>query len=76
MPHENFWNKNVARVEYDHRARNARRRLEQMQHQLLQRDAAAGFRYFGLLRVLLGNIAGAGQRRRQRTGSPNSAAAL
>jgi hypothetical protein len=72
MPNENFWNKNVARVEYDHRARDARRRLEEMQHLLVQRDASAGFRYFGLLRILLGNVAGNGLRRRQRTGSSNN----
>src|SRR5207245_718499 len=48
-----LWNKNVPRVEYDYRARDARLRLERVERLLMRRDAAAGSR-FGLLRFLIG----------------------
>jgi len=71
MPSRNLWDKNVPRVEYDHRARDARLRLEHLERLLGKRDAAGNFRYFGLLHLLLGNIAGNGRERGRRTGSPN-----
>ena len=71
MPNRNLWNKNVPRVEYSYRARDTRLRLEQIERQLVKRDAAGGFQYFRHLLLLLGNRAGSGQRRDRRTGSPN-----
>ena len=50
MPNRNLWNKNVPRVEYDYRARDARLRLERVER-LLMRRAAVGSR-FGLLACL------------------------
>ena len=72
MPNKNLWNNNVPRVEYDLRARDARLRLERVERLLVKRDAAAaaGFRYFRLLSLLINNVAGSG-RKRQRTGSPS-----
>ncbi len=69
MPNKNLWN-NVPRVEYDLRARDARLRFERIERLLVKRDAAVGFRYFRLLRLLIVNVAGSG-RRRERTGSPS-----
>ncbi len=71
MPYGNFWNKSVPKAEYDHRARDARLRLEQIERLLVKRDAAVGPRYFGVLRLLGVNISGSGRRRGQRTGSPS-----
>src|SRR5690242_17511471 len=71
MPKENLWNKSVPRVEYDHRARDARRRFEQIERLLVNRDAAMLSRYFRVLRLLGVNIAGSARRRGQRTGSPS-----
>ena len=71
MPNRNLWNKNVPRVEHDRRARDTRLRLEQIERQLVKRDAAGGSQYFRHLLLLLGNTAGSGQRRDRRTGSPN-----
>ena len=73
MPNKNLWNKNVSRVEYDRRARDARLRLERIERLLVKRDAAvaaAGFRYFRLLGLLISSVAGSG-RKRHRTGSPS-----
>ena len=69
MPNKNFWN-NVPRVEYDLRARDARLRFERIERLLVKRDAAVGFRYFRLLRVLINNVAGSGRKGR-RAGSPS-----
>ena len=66
MPNKNLWNKNVSRVEYDLRARDARLRLERIERLLVKRD---GFRYFRLLRLLIVNVAGSGRRRDAGTGS-------
>ena len=72
MANRNLWNKNVPRVEYDHRARDTRLRLERIERLLVKReDAAVVSGYFGLLRILIGNIAGSGRRRGRGTGSPN-----
>ena len=71
MPNQNLWNKNVPRVEYDHRARDTRLRLEGIERLLAKRDAVRSVRYFRQLLLLLGNIAGSGRGRDQRTGSPN-----
>jgi hypothetical protein len=72
MPNRNFWNRSLPRFEYDHRARDARRRLEHAERVLANRDAAGSSRYFGLLRLLIGNVAGSARRQGQRTGSPNN----
>jgi len=69
MPNKNLWNKNVSRVEYDRRARDARLRLERIERLLVKRDAVMGFRYFWLLRLLIVNVAGSGRRRDAGTGS-------
>ena len=71
MPNRVFWNKSVPRVEYDHRARDARLGLEQVERALVKQVPAPGSRYFGLLRLLAGNIAGSARRRREGTGSPS-----
>ena len=71
MLNPDLWNKNVPRVEYDHRARDTRLRLEHLERLLVKRDAAGGFRYFGRLLLLLGDVAGSGRGRGRRTGSPN-----
>ena len=71
MPNRNLWNKNVPRVEYDHRAHDTRLRLELIERLLVKRDAAGGSQYFRQLLLLLGNMAGSGRRRGRRTGSPN-----
>src|SRR3954453_21144430 len=71
MPNRNLWNTNVPRVEYDHRARETRLRLEHIERLLAKRDAVEGFRYLRLLLLLLGNIAGSSRGRGRRTGSPN-----
>ena len=60
MLNRNLWNRNVPRVEYDHRARDTRLRLEHIEGLLVKRDAAGGPRYFGRLLSLLGHIAGNG----------------
>ena len=39
MPSRNLWDKNVPRVEYDHRARDTRLRLEHLARLLGKRDA-------------------------------------
>jgi hypothetical protein len=73
MPNKNLWDKDVPRAEYDLRARDARLRLERVERLLAKRDAAAaaaGFRYFRLLSLLISNVAGSGRKRR-RTGSPS-----
>jgi hypothetical protein len=70
MPNRHLWIKNVPRVEYDHRARDMRLRLERLEHLLVKRDAAGGFRYFGRLLLLLGDLTGSGRGRSRRTGSP------
>ena len=70
MPNRSLWNKNVPRVEYDHRARDTRLRLEHIERLLVKRDAAGSPRYFRRLLLLLGNVAGSGRRGR-RTRSPN-----
>jgi hypothetical protein len=71
MPNRNFWNKNVLRVEYDHRVRETRLRLEHAEHLLAKRDSAEGFRYLRLLLLLLGNVAGSSRGRGRRTTWPD-----
>ena len=70
MPNKNLRNNNVPRVEYDLWARDTRLRLERVERLLVKRDAAAaaGFRYFRLLSLLIRNVAGSG-RKRPRTGA-------
>jgi hypothetical protein len=41
MPKANLWNKSVSRVEYDHRAREARLRFEQIERLLVNRCCGA-----------------------------------
>jgi hypothetical protein len=43
MPNENLWNRSVPRVELDHRAREARLRVERLERLLAPRAAATGF---------------------------------
>jgi hypothetical protein len=63
MPNRSLWNKNVPRVEYDHRARDAHLRLEYVERLLVKGDATGTCRYFGLLLLPLSKIAGNGQER-------------
>ncbi len=70
MLKENQLNRNVPRVEYDHRAREARLRLEQLERRLVNHDAVRAFRVFRLLRLLAVNVAG-GRRGDDSTGSPS-----
>jgi hypothetical protein len=42
MPNENLWNRSLPRVELDHRAREARLRLERLERLLVPRAAATG----------------------------------
>lgn len=67
MTNRDIWNGNVSRVEYDHRARDTRRRLEQIERLLVKRDAVGGLRYFEALLSFLGITLGG----RRRTGSPD-----
>ena len=53
MPNRNLWNKNVPRVEYNHRARDTRLQLEHTERLLVKRDAAGGSQYSRLLPLLL-----------------------
>ena len=69
MLKENGLNKNVPRVEYDHRAREARRRFERLEQRLVNRDAVVAFRMFRLLRLLGASVAG-GRKGDDSTGSP------
>jgi hypothetical protein len=71
MPNRHLWNKNVPRVEYDHRARDTRLRLEHLERLLVKRDATGGFQYFERLLLFLGDVAGSSRGRGRRTGSPN-----
>src|SRR5215213_11089511 len=71
MPNRNLWNRNVPRVEYDHRAREARLRLEYTEPLFVKRDAGGSYRYFRLLLFLLGKVAGNGGGRGRRAGSPS-----
>ncbi|MBV8739610.1 MAG: hypothetical protein JO007_20625 [Alphaproteobacteria bacterium] len=43
MPKANPWNRSVPRVELDHRAREARLRLERLERRLVPRAAATRF---------------------------------
>jgi hypothetical protein len=71
MPNRNFWNRNVLRVEYDHRVRETRLRLEHVERLLAKREATDGFRYLKLLLLLLGNFAGSSRGRGRRTTPPD-----
>ncbi len=71
MPNQNLWNRNVPRIEHDHRARDTRLRLERIERLLVKRDAAGGSQYLRQILLLLGNTAGSGRRRGRRTGSSN-----
>ena len=70
MLKENGLNRNVPRVEYDHRAREARLRQQQLQRRLVNYDAASAFKVFHLLRLLGVSVAG-GCRGDDSTGSPS-----
>ncbi len=61
---------NVPRVELDHRAREARRRLERVERQLVKHDAVVAIRVFRLFRLLGASVAG-GRRADDSTGSPS-----
>jgi hypothetical protein len=68
---ENLRNRSVPRVEYDHRAREARLRLERIERMLVERPATAGPRLFRLFRLLGVGLSGGGRGDRA-TGSPSS----
>ena len=76
MPNRNLWNKNVPRVEYNHRARDTRLRLEHTERLLVKRDAARGSQYSRLLPLLLGYVSGNGRKRGRRTGAPQPASCV
>jgi len=63
MLNRDFRARSVPRVEYDHRAREARLQAERVERLLLaKRDAAAmGSRYFRLLRLLGVKVVGSGR---------------
>jgi hypothetical protein len=63
-------NKNVPRVEYDHRAREARFRLEQPERLLVVQDAK-DFRTFRLFRLVRPSVFASVRRGNGRTGSPS-----
>ena len=71
MPKENLWNKSVPRVEYDHRAREARLQLERVERLLVKHYAVKDTRPFRLLRLLAYSIFGRGRRGGRSTGSPS-----
>ena|SRR6266404_326946 len=67
MPSKNLWNTSVPRVEADHRARDARLRLERIERLLVPRAAVANFwlrRVLGLFRLGLHGNASQGNRTR------------
>jgi hypothetical protein len=70
MPNGNHWNKSVPRVEYDHRAREARLHFEQLERLLVTRDATAS-RTFRLFRLLAFRVSGTARRGGRSTGSPS-----
>jgi hypothetical protein len=71
MTKENLWNKSVPRVEYDHRAREARLQLERVERLLVKHYAMKDSRPFRLLRLFAYSISGSGRREDRRTGSPS-----
>ena len=71
MPKENLWNKSVPRVEYDHRAREARLQLERVERLLAKHYAVKDSRPFRLLRLLAYSVSGGGRRGDRSTGSPS-----
>ena len=71
MPKGNLWNKSVPRVEYDHRARDARLQFEQLERLLVTRDAATGSRTIRLFRLLVFSVSGTARRGGRSTGSPS-----
>jgi hypothetical protein len=71
MTKENLWNKSVTRVEYDHRAREARLQLERVERLLVKHYAVKDSRPVRLLRLLAHSISGSGRRGDRRTRSPS-----
>ena len=63
----NLWTKSVPRVEYDHRAREARLRFERVERLLIRNYAVNDSRPFQLLRRLAFNVSGG---RRRAIGGP------
>lgn len=59
----------VPRVNYDHRARQARLRLERIERPFLKDQVRAGFRPLRLVRLRGASIAGSGREGDQGTGS-------
>ena len=70
MLKENELHRSVPSAEYDHRAREARRRAEQLEQEHLGRDAATVVRVFRVFRRLSLSVAG-GHRGDDTTGSLN-----
>ena len=58
MPKDKLWVNSVPRVEYDQRAREARRRLEGARHLPARRSASAGSRLLRVLREALVAVSG------------------
>jgi hypothetical protein len=71
MPKANVLNKSVPRVEYDHRAREARRQLEHIERPLVKRQATTRSQPYRLFRLLAFSVSGSGGRTDRRTGSPS-----
>ena len=67
----NLWTKSVPRVEYDHRAREARLRFERVERLLIRNYAVNDSRPFQLLRRLAFNVSGGRRRADRSTGSPS-----
>src|SRR6266851_497589 len=71
MPRVNLPSKNVPRVEYDYRAREARLQLEQLERLLVRRHAVKTLRLFRRFRLLAFNASGAARRGDRSKGSPS-----
>ena len=70
MLKQDQWNRNLPGVELDHRVREARRRAELLERQLVRNNEARVVRVFRVLRLLAVNVAG-GRRGDDSTGSPS-----
>ena len=69
MARRKLWSNSVSRVELDHRARDARIRLFQIERLFLPRAPVAGFRLGPLIRLLGSRAGGNGRRGGRGSGS-------
>ena len=67
----NPWNNSVPRVEYDHRMREARLRLEGLERLLVKQHAVKDTRPFRLFRLLAISVSGSARKGDRSTGSPS-----